>query len=274
MSNIDWTNKTWNPVIGCARVSEGCRNCYAERMAVRVANMGLREYDGLTNGNLRKPRWTGEVRFLPGRIDEPRHWRKPTVVFVNSMSDLLHEGLGGEQIGEILAVMRDTPRHTYQILTKRPERLSELHDAGVTWPDNVWLGVSVEDQKSADHRIPLLTARRYAPVLWVSYEPALGPVDWHRWAAKLDWIVIGGESGPGCRPFDLAWARSTIRAFQAVGKAVFMKQVGGQLAESGGKGNDPEGWPADLRVRQYPSELESRPRMSLGMNQQPQDGGL
>lgn len=252
MSNIDWTNETWNPVIGCTRVSEGCRNCYAERMAVRVANMGKQEYDGITNGDLKKPRWTGQVRFLPGRLNQPRQWRKPTLVFVNSMSDLLHEGLAVDEIRQIVAVMRDTPRHTYQVLTKRPERLEELHNAGVVWPANVWLGVSVEDQKSAELRVPLVTARRYAPVLWVSYEPALGPVDWRPWAPKLDWIVIGGESGPACRPFDLAWARDTITAFQAVGKAVFMKQVGGKMAKKAHKGNDPEEWPADLRVRSYP----------------------
>ncbi len=252
MSKIDWTQKTWNPVVGCTRVSEGCRNCYAERMAVRVANMGHVEYAGLTNGDLRKPRWTGKVLFVADRLDEPRHWRNPTVVFVNSMSDLLHEGLSVGQISAVLGVMRETPRHTYQVLTKGPERLAELRDAGVHWPNNVWLGVSVEDQKSADLRVPLLTADRYARVLWVSYEPAIGPVDWKPWAKKLDWIVIGGESGPGCRPFDVAWARATISAFQAAGKPAFMKQLGGKMAMSGTKGNDPEKWPDDLRVRQYP----------------------
>ena len=259
MSKIDWTGETWNPVIGCSRVSEGCRNCYAERLAVRLVNMGRDEYEGLTNGDLRKPRWTGRVRFVPKRLDQPYRWAKGRMVFVNSMSDLLHPAMHTDVIKQVIAVMADTPRHTYQVLTKRPERLEALHQAGVRWPDNVWLGVSAEDQATAAVRVPLLVARRYASVQWVSYEPAIGPVDWSPWVADLDWMVIGGESGPGCRPFSLQWARDTIDAFQRAGKPVFVKQVGGQIAglhtgwTGGGKGNKPERWPADIRVREYPA---------------------
>ena len=270
MSNIDWTDKTWNPVIGCSRVTEGCRNCYAERLAVRLANMGRKEYDGLTNGDLRRPRWTGEVRFLPGRLGEPKTWTKPCLVFVNSMSDLLHEALTAEQIGQVVDAMAETPRHTYQVLTKRPERLAALHDAGIRWPDNVWLGVSVEDQASANRGVSKLIDRRYARVSWVSYEPAIGPVDWSPWASDLDWIVVGGESGPGARSFDPGWARDAISTFGKAGTPVFVKQLGTKWAGGGRKGNKPEDWPVDLRVREYPrgrgwpTAAPNKPKQSEG----------
>jgi len=257
-TKIEWTEKTWNPLVGCTRVSEGCRFCYAERMAVRNANMGIDAYKGLTNGDLRKPRWTGKVRFLPKRLDAPRRWRKPTRVFVNSMSDLLHEAVTLDQIRAILKVMRETPQHTYQVLTKRPERLAEMDEAGITWPANVWLGVSVENQSAADRTLPLLTARQYGTVQWVSYEPAIGPVDWSGWANKLDWIVIGGESGPGARPFDLEWARDVVETFKTVGVPVFVKQLGTQSPIGGNsKADKPREWPEDIRVREYPGESPS-----------------
>lgn len=255
MSKIDWTNETWNPVIGCSRVSEGCRNCYAEQLAVRLVNMGRDEYGGLTNGDLRKPRWTGKLRFIPARLAQPRTWRTPRMVFVNSMSDLLHEQVTADQIRQVIDVMAATPRHTYQVLTKRSERLAELHDAGIRWPDNVWLGVSVEDQAAADRHVPRLIASRYAKVLWVSYEPAIGPVDWSPWASHLDWIVVGGESGANARAFDPDWARTTLTTFGRAGKPVFVKQLGTRWAGGARKGNKPveDGWPADLRVREYPA---------------------
>ena len=324
MTTIEWTRspdgtegKTWNPVVGCSRVSAGCEHCYAER----VAHRGMTEaHRGLTVLGKHGPRWTGEVRCLPERLDEPLRWRKPRRVFVNSMSDLFHEKVPFEYIAAVFGVMAAVRRHTFQVLTKRPARAAEFfawlrseHSAQVwkearkypshngypplTWPlRNVWLGVSVEDQATADERIPVLLTLP-AAVRWVSYEPALGPVNWRwvgaygleqdvlrfgalprdGWVRGLDWIVVGGESGPGARPFDLAWARSTIAQCRAAGVPVFVKQLGarpmGPLRGLGGepldtaggmparvglrlrdrKGGDPSEWPEDLRVREEPA---------------------
>lgn len=325
-TSIEWTDKTWNPIRGCTRVSAGCVHCYAERQAARFAGPG-QPYEGLVRisekaDGRREPRWTGAIRFVPEKLAEPLSWRKPARVFVNSMSDLFHEGVSDEQIAAIFGVMAACPQHTFQVLTKRPERMREWFEwircspvslGGPTvnagrgakwwareyvdaidvcarpwvWPlPNVWLGVSVEDQRTADERIPLLLDTP-AAVWWVSYEPALGPVDFREhlsgdsvghetggpqgWVSGpgLDWIVIGGESGPGARPFDLAWARSTIEQARAAGVPVFVKQLGARPMERvderhamppvthktvtlrDRKGGDPSEWPEDLRVREW-----------------------
>lgn len=258
-SSIEWTDATWNPVVGCSRVSEGCRHCYAEVMAARLREMGQSRYAGLTTGTGQKARWTGEVRLVPEALALPLRWKRPRRIFVNSMSDLFHESLSNETIAAVFGVMAAAPQHTFQLLTKRPERASRWFgwltglrgptghvapcdpvmgcmmraaDRGLVaemtaanqlsappWPlPNVWLGVSVEDQKAADERIPHLL-QCPAAVRWISAEPLLGPVDftppkWRGsnvdqddWLQAIDWVVVGGESGPGARPMLPTWAR-------------------------------------------------------------------
>lgn len=301
-SSIQWTEATWNPLVGCSRVSEGCRHCYAERQAFRAAAMGIPQYEGLTKKVGSEIRWTGNVRLVESALELPLRWKRPRRIFVNSMSDLFHEKAKSEWIAAIFAVMLLAGQHTYQILTKRPMRmrnwmqwlmhqpdqagvlLDALADLGLDakvgraalcpWPKpHIWLGVSVEDQATADERIPLLL-QTPAAVRWVSYEPALGPVsffgpDSPTWNLDngLDWIVIGGESGPGARPFDLHWARQVVAQGRAAGVPVFVKQIGSKpmtdhrtrpageswvLVPKDRKGGDMSEWPEDLRVREYP----------------------
>lgn len=273
-SKIEWTEATWNPVVGCSIVSPGCTNCYAMKDAWRKnANPRLPRYHGLTKMTKGGAVWTGEVRTVPELLDWPLHRRKPLRIFVNSMSDLFHEDVPFEFIADVFAVMACTTRHIYQILTKRQQRMLDFFawlemdgfqfpmqvdplrvwpqwtparggrggydNCGPAWPlENVWLGVSVEDQKRADERIPLLL-QTPAAVRWISAEPLLGPVDISPWLAmrteiggiqdereRLDWVVVGGESGPGARPFDIAWARSLRDQCRAAGVPFFLKQIG------------------------------------------------
>lgn len=396
---IAWTEQTWNPIRGCSRVSEGCRHCYAERVAGRFSGPG-KPYEGLITIGEKGPRWNGKVRLVYDQLHKPIHWRRHRRIFVNSMSDLFHEGLSDEDRDKVFAVMLAcevlAPRkdfapglgHVFQALTKRPEVMrrylsadpvelvkrwakagdynihvddgnvmfSELVESAAshrTGEDgvriietkqwgfvdqifplrNAWLGVSVEDQASADARIPLLLETP-AVVRWVSYEPAIGPVDFglssatctccDRWSSRwvrlhrpvvsempfgpltsaapgvyrassnrhgalsvqaldgkpigikpaefdalprLDWVVIGGESGPGARPFDLVWARSVIAQAKDTGCKVFVKQLGSSAVDGwlstramqqrvlrlqDRKGGDPSEWPEDLRVREWP----------------------
>lgn len=277
-SKIEWTDATWNPIRGCSRVSEGCRHCYAERIAARFSKPG-QPYAGLAEMvviaddrgiGVNDARWTGEVRFIPELLDQPLRWKRPRKIFVNSMSDLFHEKLTARMINEVFAAMLVCPQHTFQVLTKRPGRMKAyLSSVGardiepemaklrpgygrldLPWR-NIWLGVSVEDQKTADERIPLLLATP-AAVRWVSYEPALGPVDFRRWLyprcpcgqradcdrhedppkPPLDWIVAGGESGPGARPAHPDWFRSALADCEAAGVPFFFKQWGEWLHAS------------------------------------------
>ena len=265
-SAIEWTDATWNPIRGCSRVSEGCRNCYAERMAARFSGRG-QPYEGLARMTADGPRWTGAVRMVPAAMGLPLRWRRGRRVFVNSMSDLFHDGLDDEEILAVFGVMQAAGHHTFQVLTKRPARMRALMSgdgdhateageaasrafgeggssslsfgAGGGWPPkNVWLGVSVEDQVTADARIPELLATP-AVVRFVSYEPALGPVDFSRWLESMepdedavgpaqmpDWIIVGGESGPGARPMHPEWARSVRDQCRGAGVPFFMKQWG------------------------------------------------
>lgn len=379
-TKIEWVQnddgsqgQTWNFLRGCSRVSEGCRNCYAERQAARFAQPGG-PYHGLVQSTPKGPRWTGEIGFYEHILLEPLKRRTPTTYFVNSMSDLFHEDVKDEWIDKAFAVMALTPNHTYQVLTKRPERMLE-YVAGLTyqhngtqrdrsyeqkrsrllqnadsflgeserfalinntswqnWPlPNVHLGVSAEDQKTADERIPLLL-QTPAAVRWVSAEPLLGPVDLIRWldgkapgyywfgecpacgwlgsagvadgggaiadtgdysevicpacfqdglgrgvpledAQGVDWLVVGGESGPQARPCDISWIRWIVEQCKDAGVPVFVKQLGTGRLEYGkvhvqpvgvanhqagtwtykdSKGGDPSEWPADLRVREMP----------------------
>ena len=310
-TKIQWCDATWNPLRGCSRVSEGCRHCYAERVAARFSGPGL-PYEGLT----RDGRWTGEVRFVETHLLDPLRWKRPRRIFVNSMSDLFHERVPDEWIDRIFAVMALAPRHTFQILTKRPERMREYlsttrgpgntpsriiraaqatqkperamlrgeyaHDVG--WPlRNVWIGVSVEDQATAEARVPLLL-QTPAAVRFVSYEPALGPVDFtdlviERSAGAethfdaltcdvgadddgpylgrtLDWIIVGGESGQNARLFDVEWARRTRDACKRAGVAFFYKQGGASnRCAHDSNGGHLECFPIDLQVREFPDVI-------------------
>jgi protein gp37 len=287
-SDIEWTDKVWNPVRGCSLVSQGCKNCYAMRQARRMSGPG-QPYEGLTVLNATGPTWTGKVVCDESKLDEPLHWKKPCRIFVNSMGDLFHEDVPFTFIDQVFAAMALCPQHIFQILTKRPARMLEYFscDTGLEWKGtngladapaprkdaiavmafemyqgadrftdnemmiqdkrwplpNVWLGVSVEDQKTADERIPLLL-QTPAAVRWVSYEPALGPVGLGRlvWfkegfsdpdfqeksmgRSRLDWVVCGGESGPGARPMHPDWARSVRDQCVAAGVPFFFKQWG------------------------------------------------
>jgi protein gp37 len=288
-SKIEWTNETWNPTAGCSLVSPGCKHCYAMRMAGRIVRMGgpaaevYRPLVKFVGGTRKEGRWNGRAAFLPDRLAEPLSWRKPRLVFVDSMSDWLHEDITNEQVGAILAVAAMTP-HTYQILTKRAERLpewfawfarefdgygpghglSECLDRAVPfgfdedwlvslcnvvngvsslpwqteppmvprWPlENVWLGVSVEDQERADERIPHLL-RTPAAVRFLSCEPLLGPVELPRHdqsmgpsVSPLGWVIAGCESGPGARPCEVEWLRSLRDQCAAAGVPYFLKQA-------------------------------------------------
>jgi protein gp37 len=243
-SKIEWTDASWNPIRGCSRVSEGCRNCYAERSAARQAGIGG-AYEGLVilGSKLKSPpttapRWTGAIRLADERtLTLPLRWRRPRRIFVNSMSDLFHEAAYEGWIDQVFEVMRQCPQHIFQILTKRPENmlhyLTTVDRPFPSWPwSHVWLGISCEDQKTADERIPFLLDTS-AAARWVSYEPALGPVDFRPWLTvtrerdhMLDWIVAGGESGPGARPAHPDWFRSVRDQCVAAGVPFFFKQWG------------------------------------------------
>lgn len=334
-TEISWTDATWNPIRGCSKVSAGCKNCYAEKVAARFSGPG-QPYEG----TVRDGRWNGEIRFVPEKLSEPLRWKRPRRIFVNSMSDLFHDDVPFEFIAAVFGVMAACPQHTFQVLTKRPARAVEflrwIHSDGAltdgtasgdcgdyafragchfdvavksvnrSWPlPNVHLGVSVEDQSTADDRIPLLV-RCPAAVRFVSYEPALAAVDFDRWLnapapealdgdphaqflmsellresrgdcrRALDWVIVGGESGPNARPFDVAWARSTIEQCRAAGVKRFVKQVGahpwdgfgslwgadptmrsGVIRLSDRAGADPSEWPEDLRVQEFPNGSNS-----------------
>lgn len=231
-TGIEWTDATWNPIRGCSRVSEGCRHCYAERVAWRFGGPG-QPYEGLT----RNGRWTGEVRVVESAMDQPLRWQRPRRIFVNSMSDLFHPALGLDVIDRVFAVMRAAPRHTFQVLTKRPAVMAMYTTSmGLALP-NVWLGTSVEDQRAADDRVPWLM-RTQAAVRFLSIEPLLGPVDLSGWERSpgavrgIDWVIVGGESGPGSRPMDPAWARG-VRDWCVAHGVPFLFKQWGETGETG-----------------------------------------
>lgn len=314
MTTIAWTTESWNPIRAtdpatgkkgwyCQKVSPGCFACYAQAMN-RYRGNG-RRYDVRGGAGL-------EIAIDPAALAKPlKQWKKNgRRIFVCSMTDLFLEQHTDDMIDQVFAVMALSPQHTFQVLTKRPERMLKYltdetlearrghllagvgerielamfdldPDAGeVAWPlPNVWLGVSAEDQERADERIPLLLETP-AAVRWVSYEPALGPINFlkfgvaerkrvqdvvastgqphrmDRWVDRLDWVVPGGESGPGARPFDPIWAYDTIRQCRGTRTKVFVKQMGSAIAKRDGyadsKGEDPNEWPEQLRVREYP----------------------
>ena len=219
-SKIEWTNSTFNPVTGCSKVSAGCTNCYAERMARRLQAMGAPKY---RNGF--------EVTLHPEILDQVRTWRKPRLVFVNSMSDLFHEEVPVDFIRRLFDVMMSVPQHVFQILTKRSERLARLSPR-LPWPDNVWMGVTVESKRFY-HRIDdLHGCGAYGKFL--SLEPLLGPLPELN-LTGIDWVIVGGESGPGARPMDRAWVVDIRKQCKAQDVAFFFKQWGGVNKKQSGR---------------------------------------
>lgn len=319
-TRIEWTDATWNVVIGCDKVSRGCDHCYAIRTATRMTSNPNPKVSEPYAGTVKAGEWTGRVNLIEDRLTLPLRWRKPRRVFVNAQSDLFHKSVADEFIARVFAVMALTPRHTFQVLTKRPARMrsllrsvefadllgeciAEVNDGraeySISFPlPNVHIGVSVEDQKTADLRIPILLDTP-AAVRWLSCEPLLGPVDLtdhvDRWREEdggecdwghcseaavavrrdyshqdpvfacmlpvcaahrgLDWVVVGGESGPGARPMHPDWARSLRDQCAATGVPFLFKQTGSVLAREWGckgKGTDPTEWPEPF-PREYPN---------------------
>ncbi len=342
MSAIEWTDATWNPVTGCSKVSPGCAHCYAEMVALRfwpsqyphvqmdgrsLATIPVSVAEDWQANGLTRPRAFTDVMCHADRLDQPLRRRKATRYFVNSMSDLFHEDVPDGFLDRVFAVMALAPQHTFQVLTKRAERmrdyllgltsrLGELWDltnqptwitlpAGRSFPRypenwpllNVWLGVSVENQHFANERIPLLL-QTPAAVRFISAEPLLRLIELHESMFRccdsdkcdesvfgLDWVIVGGESGPGARPFEVSWARSIVAQCKTSGVPVFVKQIGADPRDAAAqrddmgardvwpagwmptidgrrvwrpdltdrKGGDMAEWPADLRVREFPA---------------------
>lgn len=216
-STIEWTEVTWNPTTGCTKVSAGCKNCYAEVMARRLQAMGASGYENNFN-----------LTLQPGRIQQPLLRKKPTVYFVNSMSDLFHEEIPDNYLEEIFAVIEQTPHHTYQILTKRAERLPRYFDKRVC-PQNVWLGVSVEDKKHGVPRIDYLRSVK-AHIRFLSVEPLLEDIG-NLNLEGIHWVIVGGESGHKARPMKQEWVKNVQRQAERSGAAFFFKQWGGWGAD-------------------------------------------
>lgn len=320
-TKIEWAEETWNCLTGCSLVSPGCHNCYAMYMAHRLEAMALadiakgrdpgrkRKYIGTTK-KLDDGRvvWTGKVNLDEDALTIPMQKKGPTIWFVNSMSDLFHDDVPDYFIARVFAVMETCFRHTFQVLTKRAERMQRIlshphfpsyvrkqgydwlggtryQERGPFWRNNVWLGVSCEDQKRADERIPHLL-NTPAAVRFLSCEPLLGPIDLTRWlhpfevsrdeqgndlgsgsgGSDLHWVIVGGESGTRHRPCDVFWIRDIIRQCKAASVPVFVKQLGagakgfsihelpsGMMSFVDSKGGDPAEWPEDLRVREFPN---------------------
>jgi protein gp37 len=247
-SKIEWTNETWNPVIGCTKVSPGCANCYAERFANRLAGIEkTKEYgEVITNG-----KWNGKIIVQSHQFTRPLSWKKPRMIFVCSMSDLFHTSVPFEIIDDVFSIMQKTPQHTYQISTKRPEGMKAYFESrNLVTGENIWLGVSIEYQEYADHRIPYLL-QTPATVRFVSCEPLLGSVSLDvlhyrdmvninsltgkfgvtyplkgNLYSGLDWVIVGGESGPNARPMHPDWVRSIRDQCQGSGTPFFFKQWG------------------------------------------------
>lgn len=233
-SKIEWTEATWNPVSGCSKISSGCLNCYAERMACRLKAMGNPNY---RNGF--------DVTLHPHLLKAPLSWKRPRMIFVNSMSDLFHEDIPIGFIRDVFSTMERAHWHTFQILTKRSERLRELAPE-LQWPPNIWMGVSVEDDE-VRHRVNDLRQVN-AAVRFLSLEPLIGPL------RDLDlrgihWVIVGGESGPGARPMDRTWVLDLRDQCRAVKVPFFFKQWGGVFKKRNGRTLDGKTWDEVPRQR-------------------------
>jgi protein gp37 len=227
ISAIEWTDATWNPVTGCTKISPGCKNCYAERLAIRLKEMGNPRYK---NGF--------RVTLHTDQLELPLRWGKPKMIFVNSMSDLFHESVPDEYIKKVFAIMVKADWHVFQILTKRAERLAKLAPQ-LPWPAHVWQGVSIESQAYTKRATALQQVP--ASVRFLSVEPLLGPI------AKLPldgihWVIVGGESGPRHRPINPQWVREIRKQCLTANVPFFFKQWGGRTAKSGGRILDGQTW--------------------------------
>ncbi len=240
-TSIEWTDATWNPVAGCTVLTAGCTNCYAMRMAARLDAMGMEKYQGLTRKSGGRAVWTGKMRSTRSRSTTPATWSKPRKVFVNSMSDLFHDDVPADFIARVWAVMEDTPRHTYQILTKRPERMAEvLSSERFAVLPNVWLGTSVEDGRVLDRLDDL--RRVPAAIRFVSFEPLIGSVAGAD-LTGIHWAIVGGESGPRAREMNPEWVDEIEAMCRRVRHGVLLQAVGRQEQE----GDRPDAPRPDLR---------------------------
>ena len=226
-SAIEWTDATWNPVTGCTKISPGCKNCYAERLAVRLRAMGNQRY---RNGF--------SVTLHHDLLDLPLKWSRPRRIFVNSMSDLFHEAVPDDFIYQVFEAMKRADWHVFQILTKRSHRLAALA-AGLSWAPNIWQGVSVEDARHISRICDLQTVG--AAVRFLSVEPLLGPIH-HLPLDGVHWVIVGGESGPGRRAMEPAWAREIRDQCVRAGVPFFFKQWGGRTPKAAGRVLDLRTW--------------------------------
>ncbi len=245
-TSIEWTDATWNPVAGCTVLTAGCTNCYAMRMAARLDAMAVPKYSGLTRKSGERYVWTGKIYCDENALAVPATWRAPRRIFVNSMSDLFHADVPADFIRRVWDVMHSTPQHTYQILTKRPDRMADvLADFPVL--SNVWLGTSVEDSAVIDRLDHL--RRTPAAIRFVSFEPLIGSVAGSNLQA-IDWAIVGGESGPRSRPMLEVWVDEIHELCEEAGAAFFFKQWGGRNKKAAGRTYRRRTWDAlpELRI--------------------------
>lgn len=248
-TGIGWTDATWNPVAGCTRVSSGCDNCYAAQLAAVKLRSTRQHADLAVITPSGRAAFNGTIRLLPERLGQPLHWRQPRRVFVNSMSDLFHDGVPDEYIDRCFRVMqiKHCHRHIFQVLTKRPGRMRDFLSTKVSvpwggfsfpepWGGHIHMGVSVEDQTTADERIPILFETP-AAVRWISAEPLLGPISLAPYleSGKLDWVVVGGESGSMHRTMEVVWLDAIVTECVRTGVPVFVKQDSGTLPGKQGR---------------------------------------
>ena len=227
LSKIEWTETTWNPVTGCTKISQGCKHCYAERMSKRLQAMGMEKY-----------RRGFEVAIHESTLQDPLKWKKPSIVFVNSMSDLFHKAVPSEYIQAVFEVMNKATQHTFQVLTKRPARVNQL-GLMLDWTPNIWLGTSIESERWL-RRIDLLKATG-AHTKFLSLEPLLGPLP-DLEMSGIDWVIVGGESGPGARPLNPDWVRHIRDNCVESQTRFFFKQWGGIFKKRTGRILDGRTW--------------------------------
>lgn len=218
-SSIEWTDATWNPIRGCTKISPGCKNCYAEALAERFRGVPGHPFE-----------YGFDLRLVPEKLQEPLCWKSPRKIFVCSMSDLFNEGVPQEYIRRVFDVMVQASWHTFQVLTKRSSRLARL-SGELSWPSNIWVGVSVETADYTYRARQLATVP--SAVRFLSIEPMLGPIP-DLPLAGIDWVIVGGESGRCARPMDLTWARDIRNQCEKAGVAFFLKQLGGSHGKRGG----------------------------------------